>query len=260
MKRNAFTLIELLVVIAIIAILAAILFPVFARARLKAQQTACVANMKQIMLAEKMYASDNDSRYRRQQLGYPTSELDQYLGTSVQNAKGSVFRCSSETPNELKSSTGYPGMDIGGGYSENNWGSGGANNWHLCPEGAISDPANVLAWGDGQWSWRRDVIINFTWPFPSAQHSVGLTADPPVWPLVVDVDPPSYAIYKFSAVGWVGWHNGMCNFGFLDGHVKGMKLDVIANTTVDWTGTPDGAAPGDPTSKSLFYLEWPRRK
>ena len=57
-KRTGFTLIELLVVIAIIAILAAILFPVFARARAKALQTTCLSNMKQITLALLMYASD----------------------------------------------------------------------------------------------------------------------------------------------------------------------------------------------------------
>src|ERR1035437_5153821 len=58
MKTKGFTLIELLVVIAIIAILAAILFPVFSRARAKAQQTACLSNMKQMVLAWTMYASE----------------------------------------------------------------------------------------------------------------------------------------------------------------------------------------------------------
>ena len=57
---KGFTLIELLVVIAIIAILAAILFPVFARARAKAQQTACLSNVKQLTLAVLMYAEDYD--------------------------------------------------------------------------------------------------------------------------------------------------------------------------------------------------------
>ncbi len=60
MRRTGFTLIELLVVIAIIAILAAILFPVFAKAREKARQTACLNNQKQIVTALLMYAQDNN--------------------------------------------------------------------------------------------------------------------------------------------------------------------------------------------------------
>jgi prepilin-type N-terminal cleavage/methylation domain-containing protein/prepilin-type processing-associated H-X9-DG protein len=61
-KSSAFTLIELLVVIAIIAILAAILFPVFAQAREKARQTSCLSNTKQLALAHLMYAQDYDEK------------------------------------------------------------------------------------------------------------------------------------------------------------------------------------------------------
>lgn len=61
-RRSGFTLIELLVVIAIIAILAAILFPVFAQARGKARQTQCLSNMAQIGKAFWMFATDNDDR------------------------------------------------------------------------------------------------------------------------------------------------------------------------------------------------------
>jgi prepilin-type N-terminal cleavage/methylation domain-containing protein/prepilin-type processing-associated H-X9-DG protein len=66
--RRAFTLIELLVVIAIIAILAAILFPVFAQARAKARQAACLSNMKQIGTAVMMYVQDYDEIYPPAQL------------------------------------------------------------------------------------------------------------------------------------------------------------------------------------------------
>lgn len=59
-KNNGFTLIELLVVIAIIAILAAILFPVFARAREKARQTTCISNQRQIAASVLMYAQDHE--------------------------------------------------------------------------------------------------------------------------------------------------------------------------------------------------------
>ena len=65
-KKFGFTLIELLVVIAIIAILAAILFPVFARARENARRASCLSNLKQIGIAVMQYTQDNDEKYMYQ--------------------------------------------------------------------------------------------------------------------------------------------------------------------------------------------------
>ena len=72
MKRKAFTLIELLVVIAIIAILAAILFPVFARARENARRSSCASNLKQIGLGIMQYMQDSDGIYPVQLETNPT--------------------------------------------------------------------------------------------------------------------------------------------------------------------------------------------
>jgi len=86
MKRNAFTLIELLVVIAIIAILAAILFPVFAQAKLAAKKTADLSNQKQIGTALHIYLSDSDDvlpPYRTRNTPNPFAPNTYITGNSV---------------------------------------------------------------------------------------------------------------------------------------------------------------------------------
>src|SRR6478672_6270543 len=74
-QRNAFTLIELLVVIAIIAILAAILFPVFAQARAKARAISCISNLKQIATGTMMYQQDYDEKLISEHLNLPDAEV-----------------------------------------------------------------------------------------------------------------------------------------------------------------------------------------
>ncbi|HLV80298.1 MAG TPA: prepilin-type N-terminal cleavage/methylation domain-containing protein, partial [Chthonomonadaceae bacterium] len=84
-SSRAFTLIELLVVIAIIAVLAAILFPVFAQAREKARQTACLSNLKQVGLAALMYAQDYDETIVPTELGGDISDANElYWGDLLQ--------------------------------------------------------------------------------------------------------------------------------------------------------------------------------
>ena len=82
-QRKAFTLIELLVVIAIIAILAAILFPVFAQAREKARQASCTSNVRQMALAALMYAQDYDETYPGMWQWSPLAILAHSVGTPI---------------------------------------------------------------------------------------------------------------------------------------------------------------------------------
>src|SRR5699024_3226078 len=75
-SHKAFTLIELLVVIAIIAILAAILFPVFARARENARRASCMSNLKQIALGYKQYTQDFDEKFPPTHIVVPINSAD----------------------------------------------------------------------------------------------------------------------------------------------------------------------------------------
>src|ERR1700722_19063723 len=90
--RSAFTLIELLVVIAIISILAAILFPVFAQAKMQAKAIACLSNMHQISLAGQMYLIDNDDYWFPAAIIDPAPPfLDQHMWIGYDNANTGLF-------------------------------------------------------------------------------------------------------------------------------------------------------------------------
>src|ERR1043166_235409 len=113
-KRSGFTLIELLVVIAIIAILAAILFPVFAQAREKARSTSCLSNVRQIMTGVKMYAQDFDemSPYYGWTLNGPGGTVNPWMEAVNPYIKNQqIWIC----PSAPKDSTSYTTGCTGGG-------------------------------------------------------------------------------------------------------------------------------------------------
>jgi prepilin-type N-terminal cleavage/methylation domain-containing protein/prepilin-type processing-associated H-X9-DG protein len=89
MRKSGFTLIELLVVIAIIAILASILFPVFARARSNARRAACMSNMKQLGLGVMQYSQDYDERLPGNEVAQ--GGFDEPLGWMQPNTPGDPF-------------------------------------------------------------------------------------------------------------------------------------------------------------------------
>lgn len=137
MKKRGFTLIELLVVIAIIAILAAILFPVFAKAREAARQTSCRSNLKQISLAHSMYIQDSDERcVPHTNDGYVTMYWV-YLMPYMKNT--GMLKCASDT-----SSRTVNGVPYSYGY---NWNFLGPS----CPGtslAAVAKPSETLEFGD----------------------------------------------------------------------------------------------------------------
>ena len=130
MKKRGFTLIELLVVIAIIAILAAILFPVFAKAREKARQSSCLSGMKRIGQAMATYAKDYDGHWPpAQTIGTPPKPIPPRLllrryalaaweqdSTDSDKKFAALFSCASDCGREI------PGLAVGGSKLPLSWG------------------------------------------------------------------------------------------------------------------------------------------
>jgi prepilin-type N-terminal cleavage/methylation domain-containing protein/prepilin-type processing-associated H-X9-DG protein len=138
-----FTLIELLVVIAIIAILAAILFPVFAQARDKARQTACLSNQKQVGTAIMMYTQDYDEMY-------PTSDAGAYLVLIQPYVKNlDVWQCPSGSGNYNVSNRSVTGQSTAWGVVKTGMvaNSDVFGGWNAQPARSsviVSEPAKVV--------------------------------------------------------------------------------------------------------------------
>jgi len=142
-KTRGFTLIELLVVIAIIAILAAILFPVFAKAREKARQTSCLSNVKQLMLGVMQYAQDYDETLC---IGARWMTNDGWcwwtdaLGPYVKNVQ--IFKC----PSQPSRTHGYGWNYAEFGYEYNDGAS--RNSYCETTLAEIQYPATTILIGD----------------------------------------------------------------------------------------------------------------
>ncbi|MEN6302104.1 MAG: DUF1559 domain-containing protein, partial [Armatimonadia bacterium] len=195
--RRGFTLIELLVVIAIIAILAAILFPVFAKAREKARQASCLSNMKQMMIGVVAYVQDYDETlfwvYPNGQIGdggrpmYPPIRIMPY----VKNDQ--MFLCPSRR---------------GSIYSDYCWNyayHGICNNAYSL--GQFAKPAQFMVAMDG---------VDYTF-----QHNTHTNNTTTPGQYSQNIDPR---------------HNDGVNVGFLDGHAKWLKAGKVGATNFKWVG------------------------
>jgi len=108
LARKGFALIELLVVIAIIAILAGLLFPVFARARDRARDTACLSNARQIGMAVRMYVDDNEGCwpiFHAYHTGHPHLGIEVALMPYAKDSD--IFRCPSDNGGPALDGTGH---------------------------------------------------------------------------------------------------------------------------------------------------------
>ena len=203
--RRGFTLIELLVVIAIIAILAAILFPVFAKAREKARQTTCASNLKQIGTALAMYTQDYDECWpanagpdRLTKVSYD-GWVANALVPYVKNWQ--VYYCPScnDTGGWTNPHDGNRKMS----YCYNYIGTGGiaaTSNSQL--DSCYAGPSRVVIMWDNYGAW-ADSISAGNWRLDLRGYLYG---------------PASQTLCP---------HNGLKNWLYADGHVKSGKWDQI---------------------------------
>ncbi len=214
-------MIELLVVIAIIAILAAILFPVFARARENARRSSCSSNLKQIGLGILRYTQDYDEMFPSRFLG--NTAFNSWRRMTYPHTKSTqIYECPSNTLNNTLANdstgtlpAGTPLFHIS--YGINGW----ANGWVA--------PGNTIACVDDS----SGTAI----PTGGSLSSV---ADSSRTMLVGESDRD---FSELVAYGGFRGHLQTCNFLFADGHVKAMKPSATIQNANMWTVQDDDALP-----------------
>ncbi|MDX1934450.1 MAG: prepilin-type N-terminal cleavage/methylation domain-containing protein [Capsulimonadales bacterium] len=239
-RNAAFTLIELLVVIAIIAILAAILFPVFAQARESGRRATCLTHMRETGLAFLMYAQDYDEKFpcagRGAIVTEPGTTLDMYG-----NSQGGDWL-------EIRF---WTGMILP--YTKN-------RQIFFCPSGTPEDgvpksinPNNTLS--NRQMGWIQE---NIAWNYD------GLTPRYNFGPLGGVERPAECMLLMDAAESAIGpWgrnspsrlrthieyagrrHHGLANICYVDGHAKAMRVDALIN-----------GIPAPCTDYSVFFNYW----
>ncbi|MDR3708190.1 MAG: DUF1559 domain-containing protein [Capsulimonadaceae bacterium] len=265
MKSRGFTLIELLVVIAIIAILAAILFPVFATAREKARQTACLSNEKQLGLALVQYFQDYDEFAIEGRDPYGTGNCWAGILYPYVKSQG-VFLCPSDTVSGDICSYAYNSNFVIPNPAV--WTTGNT------PAGALSTakliaPAKTVMFAEVTGSGGFNITTEASQSvevngFSPAGIGIGTSNDPKggatsgatlQWATGYMLDPNTSNRVATYFTGPLGHHNNGSNYIFADGHVKWqMPTNVSAgmsNTTPGNCGGYDYAAATDCTTTTI---------
>ncbi len=244
LKQKAFTLIELLVVIAIIAILAAILFPVFARARENARRSSCQSNLKQIGLGMLQYSQDYDEMLVR--YAYGSTASSNTVQSSTTNWKWmdaiypyvkstQIFDCPSET--ELsKYAYNPPGVGPIAPATNVSYGSYCIN--HTSP--VLTDPTNGMASGGP--GFLRDITLaqigaaaTTMWvaeAAPGTNSTSRLWNTPRYWGVRIQtiqgtISPRTLSSSTQYSAKIVERHLETSNVLFCDGHVKALRIDNL---------------------------------
>lgn len=234
-QRKAFTLIELLVVIAIIAILAAILFPVFARARENARRSSCQSNLKQIGLGMMQYTQDYDERFPATdtcyQIGgagqtFPTATWDLVIQPYLKSTQ--ILTCPSDAVSKTMTLTGFGAVKRS--YAMARYLDQASNNCIGVNQSIIKAPAltvlNVERMNTSN-STRQDEW----WHFSDIQHTDASASN-------ADRNFNDLAATSTAE----GRHLGTNNILYTDGHVKSHKENRTYQQVL--TGHPFGTTTG----------------